>query len=303
MIDLIPSKDVREYIKKTGREFTDFEKAAIIYKLCLPYATKSKELQKIADNTKDDTLRNQISGYLKYNEESYQYFKEKTDGFVYAVQVHTSSPYSDTTHIDGYFANSELAYAHGKKQGCEFDILKYIVIRHDYRELIKSSHLFDDRDVDKFLDKYDKNYPSAEYKFDKNGNIKDFSSVEAPSDYEHHMIDMRDSSRIENAYVEMPNPFDKGDIVKLTTNDWHGIVVTSQAKWKRLKSKETIIVDIVYNGYIYQKNINPVLLEKYEPAKNDIDRDLLLAGSGIYTGRCSLSLFTEYYDIYKEKCQ
>lgn len=26
-------------------------------------------------------------------------------------------------------------------------------------------------------------------------------------------------------------------------------------------------------------------------------------GSGIYTGRCSLSLFTEYYDIYKEKCQ
>ena len=34
MIDLIPSKDVREYIKKTGREFTDFEKAAIIYKLC-----------------------------------------------------------------------------------------------------------------------------------------------------------------------------------------------------------------------------------------------------------------------------
>lgn len=33
ILELIPSKDVREYMKETGRVFTDFEKAAIIYNL------------------------------------------------------------------------------------------------------------------------------------------------------------------------------------------------------------------------------------------------------------------------------
>ena len=121
--------------------------------------------------------------------------------------------------------------------------------------------------------------------------------------------------RFENAYVDIPNPFEAGDIVRLTTDGGQGIVMTSQKEWKEYNEKMkatncadfsdvNIIVDLLLeDGHIVHNHINPIFLEKYDPTEDEIDYDLLRAGSGIYTGRCGLDWFTECYDSYKKKCQ
>lgn len=55
MLDFI-SKDVREYMEQKGIEFTDFEKAALIFHSGLPILEIHRQLEKLADETDDDVL-------------------------------------------------------------------------------------------------------------------------------------------------------------------------------------------------------------------------------------------------------
>ena len=50
---LIPSKDVRELIKREGHSFTDFEIATLIFNGIQDYEEKRTDLKKLADSTKD----------------------------------------------------------------------------------------------------------------------------------------------------------------------------------------------------------------------------------------------------------
>ncbi len=62
MFELIPSKTMREYLKAQGREFTDFEKAALIWNA--PHRTLSERiaaLEELAESTSDELLKTQIA--------------------------------------------------------------------------------------------------------------------------------------------------------------------------------------------------------------------------------------------------
>lgn len=68
MIELIPSKDVRECIVKTKRTFTDFQKAAIIYNLCLPFEKMTQALMELGNTTRDEKLKKQLNERMQYDE-------------------------------------------------------------------------------------------------------------------------------------------------------------------------------------------------------------------------------------------
>lgn len=272
MIELIPSKDVREMIEKTGRTFTDFEKAAIISHLGLPIKELHKNLKQIADNSQDRKLRNQIIERITYDDNCHRTFKENKTGFVYAVQVYKlkMEPY-----ICGYFADADLAFKHGKNQGYKFAIRKYQIVGVNGHDAIKAkcyinpyfcTNLNPNEVIREF--EYDGEY-IAELIFDNQAKLRGFFSDEV----ENH--DRFNPDKFENAYIEIPNPFEKGDTVKLIGDDKCYIVRTSQKEWKSYNKKmkfseytdfsdASITVDLLRDNKTSHAHICPIFLEKIE---------------------------------------
>ena len=68
VIDLIPSKDLREALRESDRAFTDMEKATIIANLELTPSRTYGLLQQLRDETTDENLREQIQAYLYFED-------------------------------------------------------------------------------------------------------------------------------------------------------------------------------------------------------------------------------------------
>ena len=285
MIELIPSKDVREYIKETSRTFIDFEKAAIIFNLYLPFYQMQHELKTIAENTKDNVLKAQLVERIEMDIENIEAFKLNIEGFVYSVN---SYEYEKEPFVCGYFATADLAYDHGKRQGRKFDIEKYQIVGFNGSEAKKiksywNPYLFKTLESDKQVEEHEYGGDAvAKFCFDKKGTLRNFWSSEISHSDEKKLNMLFNPMRFENAYVDIPNPFEAGDIVKLTTNGGYGVVKTTQKEWKEYNEKMkatncadfsdvNIIVDILLeNGHIVHSHINPIFLEKYNHTKDQI---------------------------------
>lgn len=68
VIDLIPSKDLREALRESDRAFTDMEKATIIANLELTPSRTYGLLQQLRDETTDKNLREQIQAHLYFED-------------------------------------------------------------------------------------------------------------------------------------------------------------------------------------------------------------------------------------------
>lgn len=250
MIELIPSKDVRECIKKTERTFTDFEKAAIIYNLCLPFEKMTQELMELGNTTRDEKLKKQLNERMQYDEKCLELYAHKKKGYVYIV---FKPGYDDIFRPCGCFTESDPAYFHGKKLKQPFMIEKY---RLNHADSVAALH------------------------FDASGELLYCYSRE--KDRKNREVRLSDekggSERFEHAYVDIPNPFDAGDRVRCIQEGKCGVVVTSQEEWKRenecRKKQAADFGDIgitVYfredDGRTYGDSINPLFLERYVPAE------------------------------------
>lgn len=116
------SKDVLEYMEQNHLEFTDFEKAALIFHADLPVLKEQELLEKLAEGTEDASLREQILDELTIKQQDMEVFRSNTEGYVYTVETEDEDGKWD---VCGYFVTAELAYAHGMKQGRRFKIGKY----------------------------------------------------------------------------------------------------------------------------------------------------------------------------------
>lgn len=299
MLDFI-SQDVREYMEQNHLEFTDFEKAALIYHAGFPVLERLERLEKLAENTEDAALREQILARLASYRQDMEAFWNSTEGYVYAVETYEDErePY-----ICGYFATADMAYAHGMKQGCKFEIEKYLIVG------------FQDREVKK--PKCYRGSPEAGAHYDKDGTLKYFWSAETDRTDEERLSSSFDPARFENAFIFVPNPFERGDIVKLAKDrEAHGVVATSQQEWKefleQVKTRKANIVDFVDasitvdflqdDGSISHSHINPVFLEKFEPQKEDLDYDVLMAASAVHQG-ASLDFFALFLNKYQKQLE
>lgn len=147
----------------------------------------------------------------------------------------------------------------------------------------------------------------------KEGTLRYFYSSEIERDAQEELERLFNTQRFENSYIDIPNPFEVGDIVCLTTDNGHGVVVTSQEDWRQYKEimknakyknfgDASIIVDFLMdNGHISHAHVNPIFLEKYEPAEIDADKEVLYAASAVHKGD-GLDWFTHCYDKYKKMC-
>lgn len=294
MLEFI-SKDVRECMEQDHLEFTDIEKAALIFHADLPVLERLERLEKMAEGTEDALLREQILARLAYDRQDMEAFWNNIEGYVYAVKV---NPYDNC----GYFASADTAYDHGMKFGGEFKIKKYSFAGpDDQRNICYPSKLSMRRpdviDCDRECGSCA--HPVAVARYGKDGTLEYFYSSEIGRPREERISRFHDSARFENVFIRIPNPFERGDIVRSTTEGKeHGIVATPQQRWRdhtewmESRKWKGNFYDACIRVSFFQKNrffipdqISPAFLEKYEPQKSDADYDVLMKTSGAYQGK------------------
>ena len=284
MIDwkiLIPSKDVRELMETDGHTFTDFEVATLIFNGMQTYDEKRASLGELAETTTDMNLKAMIDRRLAYEDEEIAFFEEEKEGFVYLLN---SCEFEPEDCYCGCFANAKLALEYGCKLGFDFSIEKHVVIgskHNDYpkKRVYTNPYLQELKDWTSYVKEYESHDTVvAKFHYNKEGKLLYFAA-DIERDLAEELEMLFSPARFENAYMEIPNPFERGDIVSVVGTDRQGIILTSQAEWEDYKVRmhqmtgkdfidASITVDFLYeDGEFSHEHINPIFLEKVETDK------------------------------------
>ncbi len=274
---LVPSETVRKYILETGWTFTDRQKAILLYNSSgLLLQEEHLYWHNLKEETADEELRAKITVYLEYEEQGIRLFKENGKHYcVYVLKVREDGGFWDGEYLpQGYFSNWETAFGYGKKEAALFTIEKYRVDA--------AGESGDDACI---------HNPIAELGFDENGRIRFITSNEVSDEYEDlywYFI---------HPFFEVPNPFERGDIVK-TLWGAYGIVDSARKEWKKDVARHMgsnhhadysdacismIWFDEEKGTFCRGEGINPLYLERYQPVDirsedcNPMDRLLVCA--------------------------
>ena len=300
---LVPSKDVRRFIMDNGYTFTDWQKASILHNWDSPESQERAALHKLRDTTDDIELRRQLTEYLEIEEKAFRTFKDNSGHiFIYLLKYKAMFDDEDTV----YFFDYEKAFQYGCAVSVPFAIEKY--------EVCTDSLPAQDMD-----DCYER-YAVASSSYLAGGRCIDFCSNEIQPALD-HVSDTDLYRRFEFMFYEVPNPFDRGDIVKLIQSETYGVVATSQSDWKgclarfrapeyktRCDYSDVQIVVIFPNeeGEFYHEHINPLSLERYYPAgslyskENNARDDLLLFVSEISRGNGNVHELPYFASQYRD---
>lgn len=302
---LIPSKSVREYILEAGWKFTDFQRAALLCHRGMLLKDKYSHLKALGEHTADHILREQIVEYLEGMEKGIQTFRENDDRrCIYVLKVKGDGGRWDGEYLDsGCFFDWENVFQCGKKEDAPFEVEKSRV---------------DDMPVSE--DGSCSQHADAGIGFNKYGEAECFWSNETSG---------VDNKCFDNAIINIPNPFERGDIVKCKGADgreFFGIVEEEREEWeKRLEwhlerveegdpciDFTDLFIGVAFlcedGTFAFSDNTTPLDLERYQPKEEDwtngsIDT-LLVCAREIYCGKGYLSTLFEVFEKYRRtKCR
>lgn len=236
-----------------------------------------------------------ISERANYDIKCLDAFVSNPGNYIYILEVCED----EERENKGYFTDAQIAKGYGMVKKTSFQIGKYPILKE---EGMQGNSI----DVGK------KNYNGsavAEYSYDCNGNITNYWSSELPDD-----VHSLKEECFENRFIHIPNPFQRGDVVRQIGKQEYGIVETSQSEWEEFLEQirvndlgvdwfdSSITVSfLLEDGKFSHMHINPIFLEKAEPEDLDPQKELLAMASGILRGESSLDYFLSVYDEYKQK--
>ena len=118
----IPSKTYVAYLNEIGHTFTDFETAAILYH-AIPYVQQRfDELSRLAEQTDDEILKQQIEEKLAFEKEKINLFTASWEDAIFVVEYYDEK-YREY-EVVGYAASFDVAWEIGMKTGRGFSIHK-----------------------------------------------------------------------------------------------------------------------------------------------------------------------------------
>ena len=132
MTKLIPSKDVREYIKSINYKLTDFQKATLIWNT--PYDSLDEQLnalKEIVVSTDNIELKKQLEERIAFEKDSIKKFKENTPDCIYVV-------YNENECDSGYFTSYDIARQYCIDKEYKY-IRKHILVKTADLPLVRSS--------------------------------------------------------------------------------------------------------------------------------------------------------------------
>lgn len=297
---LIQSKTVRDYVLETGWEFTDFQKASLLCHRGLLLKDEYAHLKALGERTADHALREQITGYLEGIERGFQAFRENGGRrCIYVLKVREQDGYWDGEYLDnGCFFDWEAAFACGRKEKAPFEIEKHRVDDTAGTEGGSCSQSAD-----------------SGIWFDKDGEAVCFWSNEMAG---------FDNKSFYNALIKIPNPFERGDIVKcrrIDGSEVFGIVEGEREKWEKCLERNLesvkegdacidfsdLLISVAFlcedGTFAYSDSTTPLDLERYQPKEEDWTKGsidtLLVCAREIYCGKGYLSTLFEVLEKYR----
>lgn len=290
---MIPSATVREYVLERGWNFTDREKAGLLLHNDIPLNELFCRLRSLRDSTDDDVLKEKLTRYLNSEEQGLRELRENGDRYyIYVLKVRDSA--DRDYYAIGYFFDYEAAYEYGIKD-------------HEiYSFMIEKYWIHGARAPEQYDEKWIMDHAVSSLVF-KNGEAYYLDSEHYDYDYGYFEF-----------YFEVPNPFERGDIVKVIGFEEYGVVETSQKSWtedveRRLSGKISysdhtdILISVSFpdeDGIFSEYGHNsPLYFERYQPKPsyeggNAFD-DLLLEVSRIYSGDGHISNMYYFAERYK----
>ncbi len=272
MIELIPSKHVRDYMDEIGYKLSDYEKATLIWN-AVGYTHQQimDSLTEIAKYTDDEETRMQIVQRVQYEEEMLKRFKTNQDNqYVYVVN-------DDDVIPCGYFRRYETALAYAKKQEGSCLIEKQLIVDGDEIPMMEyyeksNPHLFPDEDPNKCEEYW--GAAQGTVFLNEDGEILIIWSREM-GDQEHIVEDVSIRERFEDRFVNIPFPptFMKGIPVKHIPSSRYGIIQAGSEIWDKFidRINKGLYVDysdmcitvqfIGEDGNWCHDHINPIYLE------------------------------------------
>ncbi|MCR4647450.1 MAG: hypothetical protein K5776_00060 [Lachnospiraceae bacterium] len=294
---VIPSKDVKDYCKKTEFVFTDFIMAGLISHARMPYFRKIDELKNIRANSKDIELNNQLEEYIDFLEYTYKSFVCNDNGkYVYKL-----SPTERKDDEENYlFSSYEAAREYSLKLKNE----KYEIIR---TKVFMNATEIENDDCDMFCDEY------AEAQYDQRGDLISCYSGEIP--------DPSDTdSAFYIAYVYIPFPFRDGDFVVDINDNILGMIIgvgNEEEMQKRYVKSEFLRDYTDYNicveslreekdeydwAYDHCSPLNIVYAKNdFENAEHDSIELIMLQLRNVKRDRCTLFELEYTVKKYREK--
>lgn len=315
VLNYIKSKDVREYIKRTGLQFSDSEIGTLLFHSGMPYHALHRALKELAEKTTDQELRRQIGERIAYDERCREIFRTNDGSFFFEVCVDGDSKEGACGEAVGHFASAERALAFMEGKNIPFTVKKYQIV--GLREpLVKSTlrrnpRLFSEKLVQ--ARPYE-GAPVSGFSYGADGSLVRYWTDEI-SDEERSSVDDWGASRFENRFFPLPNPFALGDIVRIADDpDSLGIVETSRedwAEWMRWVRRRKLPLEycdtfirvefLTEQGTFLHSHIPPIDLERAALDQTDRRKELLEAGSRMLTGQISLECFSCAYHAYQKE--
>ena len=287
----IPSCTLREHIWESGIKLSDRDLAAIIYNHPGAFTVRYKWLEGLAEITKDQELKDQIRERLQYDKDALNKFSLDSEGFIYAAQLRYGD--EDDTLPCGYYAGFRAARYELERATTlgeievrnhvddpfitVYRVDKYQVIDpwNQVRPVIKLRVImseFFEPDSEKAIKELDyPRTPVSSVCFNSEWKLIHYMSCETSVE-EAKRVEISTPKRFEYRFVPFPNPFEKGDRVRLVGSSRIGVVETSRTEWKSLcqdakKGRYLDWVDVSLSVRFCdgeREHLSPTMLEKID---------------------------------------
>ena len=221
------SETMKNYIRHTGWQFTDSHIATLLYNFPFPYFVTRELLEAIHDNTEDETLKKQLEQRFEVDDLKLEWLKQSMKNTVFTVK---SFDLSEMGTFDDYDSAMESV----KDFNDEFSIEKTQVLSEGAEPSVQG-HSFPLRNMDAenqtdFWDFDSAPETLGAIYFNEEKLIHRFWTITSDNEYI-RKVDNLDSSRFENAFVPLPNPFEKGDKVQRLSTGETVVINTSKEQF------------------------------------------------------------------------
>lgn len=291
MKELIPSKDVRDYLKEREHIFSDSERATLIYNSDWSLPEKHEALSELGSVTADLELKQQIEERIQWDERCLEQIKDNSGQYVYKLEIweKEDQEYMNT----GIFATWELAEDYAKKSCKKFQIKKMFIYG-------TTQEWNEDDECDSEV---------ATIRYNEAGAVTDYWGDGLK--YDASIMGQRE--RFEFAFVLLPHPFVEGDIVRVIGTDDVGIVrFAGKETWEELDKKMrewgadysdvSFPIEVVdENANFGHMHVNPTDVEYAEFEEDDDRASLMWMASQLVQGNAYIQEFQAYCESYIEK--
>lgn len=269
MFELVPSQQMRDFYNEISFEFTDFQKATLIWNAPKKNWKEILDaLRELAEITEDEKTKKQIFERINFEEHVFATFtNNQSSKYVYVVVD------SEDDGSCGFFADYDMAleYAlkYAEKHETKCSVRKQLIVTTEVDKRVRN-HRKGNPNMGIEVDEH-KEYEGeavAEVKLSVNGDIECLWSEELVREDEYK------TDRFEYQFIKVPFDLQVGSPVKDVTSGTYGVLAQGKEEWDKYLQKienrklcvdysdvQVVVYRLTENGYWSHEHINPMHLD------------------------------------------